>query len=52
MVLVSLELGIMGQFGPRVVPVSANRLLELSLEIAALGGVGLARVGPEGALRH
>ena len=50
MVLVSLELSITGQFRTRVVTVSADRLLALSLEIAALGGVGLARVRPNGSL--
>lgn len=51
-VLVRLVLGITGQFVARVVPISTHRFLELSLEVASLRGVCLARVRPYGSLRH
>ena len=49
-VLVALHGGVCRQFVARVVAVRPNRLLKLGLEVAALGGVGLARVAPDRSL--
>ena len=51
MVLISLRLRFSRQFGTWIVPVCSNRLLELSLEVAALRRVGLTVIAPKGSLR-
>ena len=50
-VLVTLRLCLAGKLRARVVAVGAHRFLELSLVVASLGGVSLARVAPDGTLR-
>ena len=49
-IFVANHFSIASQFVPRVVTVSAKRLLELSLEVASLGRVGLPWVAPNGSL--
>lgn len=52
MMLVACSGRISGKFIAWVVTVNAYRFLELSLVVASLGGVGLAWVRPDGALRN
>ena len=51
-VLVALGVSFRWQLVARVVTVCADRLLELCLEVAALGGVCLSVVGPKGSFGH
>ena len=47
MVLIALRFAIRWQLVARVVTVRAKRLLELSLEVATLGGVSLSVIRPK-----
>ena len=51
MVLITLRLWFLRQLGTWIVPICSNRLLELSLEVAALWRIGLTVIAPKGSLR-